>query len=93
MAHLMNRSQETGICPQNRKIAKVIPVFKNKGKNFLYVNYRPISLLSIFSKIMERLIYDKVFDFLVRYGILFKSQYGFRKGHNTSHTIVSERIM
>jgi hypothetical protein len=88
MAHLMNRSQETGICPQNSKIAKVIPVFKNKGKNFLYENYRPISLLSIFSKIMERLIYDKVFDFLVRYGILFKSQYGFRKGHNTSHAIV-----
>jgi hypothetical protein len=88
IAHLMNKSQETGICPQNSKIAKVIPVFKNKGKNFLYENYRPISLLSIFSKIMERLIYDKVFDFLVRYEILFKSQYGFRKGHNTSHAIV-----
>ena len=34
---------------------------------------------------MERLIYNKVFDFLVRYEILFKSQYGFRSGHNTTH--------
>jgi hypothetical protein len=37
---------------------------------------------------MERLIYDKLFDFLVRYGILFKSQYGFRKGHSTTHAIL-----
>jgi hypothetical protein len=37
---------------------------------------------------MEHLIYDKLFDFLVRYGILFKSQYGFRKGHSTTHAIL-----
>ena len=85
IAHLVNRSQDEGIFPENAKIARVIPVYKNKGGKHLDENYRPISLLPIFSKIMERLIYNKLFDFLVRYEILFNSQYGFRKGHNTTH--------
>ena len=42
-------------------------------------------MLPIFSKIIEKLVYNKIFDFLVRYEILFKSQYGFRRGHNTTH--------
>ena len=51
----------------------------------MFVNYRPISLLPVFSKIIERLIYNKLFDFLVRYQILFESQYGFRSKRNTTH--------
>ena len=85
LAHLVNCSQKSGIFPENGKIARIIPVYKNKGGKHMYENYRPISLLPIFSKIMEKLIYNKVFDFLVRYKILFKSQYGYRKGHNTTH--------
>ena len=42
-------------------------------------------MLPVFSKIIEKLVYNKIFDFLVRYEILFKSQYGFRRGHNTTH--------
>ena len=85
LAHLVNCSQKTGIFPENGKIARVVPVYKLKGDKHLYENYRPISLLPIFSKIIERLIYNKVFEFLVRYEILFESQYGFRTGHNTTH--------
>ena len=85
LTHMVNCSLRTGICPENSKLARVIPVYKLKGSKHLYENYRPISLLSVFSKIMERLIYNKLFDFLVRYEILFKSQFGFRKGHNTTH--------
>ena len=85
LCHLVNSSMKAGKCPQNSKLAKVIPVYIQKGSKHLYTNYRPISLLSTFSKIMERLIYDKLFDFLVRYDILFESQFGFRKGHNTTH--------
>ena len=85
LAHLINCSQKTGVFPGNAKIARVIPVYKNKGDKHLYENYRLISLLPIFSKIMERLIYNKVFDFFVRYEILFESQYGFRSGRNTCH--------
>ena len=43
---------------------------------------------AVFSKIMERLIYNKIFEFLVRYQILFKSQYGFTTGHNTTHATI-----
>ena len=85
MAHLVNVSQRTGIFPDGGKIARVVPVYKNKGSKNLFENYRPISLLPVFSKIIERLIYDKVFEFLVRYQILFESQYGFRSGRNTTH--------
>ena len=85
LAHLVNISQRTGIFPEGGKIARVIPVYKNKGDKRMFVNYRPISLLPVFSKIIERLIYDKVFEFLVRYQILFESQYGFRSGRNTTH--------
>ena len=85
MAHLVNCSMKAGKCPENSKLAKVVPVYKLKGSKHLYENYRPISLLSTFSKIMERLIYNKLFDFLVRYGILFESQFGFRRGHSTLH--------
>ena len=84
---MINKSQSHGIFPENGKIARVIPTYKNKGNKSFYENYRPISLLPIFSKIIEKLIYNKVFEFLVRYDILFKSQYGFRTGHNTTHAI------
>ena len=85
LAHLVNCSLKSGVFPRNGKIARVIPVYKGKGEKSEFVNYRPISLLPVFSKIIERLIYNKVFEFLVRYEILFESQYGFRSGHNTTH--------
>ena len=84
-AHLMNCSIAAGTCPDKSKIARVIPVYKEKGENYLCTNYRPISLIPVFSKIMEKLIYNKIFHFLVRSETLFKSQYGFRKGRNTTH--------
>jgi len=85
ITHLLNCSLSAGLFPDKAKVARVIPVYKNKGDKQCYSNYRPISLLPTFSKIMEKLIYDKLFRFLVRYQILFKSQYGFRSGHNTTH--------
>ena len=85
IAYIANCSIEQGICPDLTKVARVIPIYKEKGENYLYTNYRPISLIPVFSKIMEKLIYKKIFDFLVRYKILFKSQYGFRAGNSTIH--------
>ena len=54
LAHLVNTSQKTGIFLEGRKIARVIPVYKNKGNKKMYVNYCPISLLPIFSKIIQQ---------------------------------------
>ena len=85
ITHLMNCSLKKGICPDSSKISRVIPVYKNKGHKYLYTNYRPISLIPALSKLMEKLIYNKLEEFLIRYNILFKSQYGFRKGCNTTH--------
>ena len=79
---------KTGTVPDKMKIARVIPIYKGKGEKHLFTNYRPISLLPVFSKILEKMIYSKIFEFLVRYQILFKSQYGFRKGRNTSHATI-----
>ena len=50
-------------------------------------NYRPISLLPIFSKIIEKVIYQRLFNFLNTNNALFSSQYGFRKNHSTINAV------
>ena len=72
----------TGVFPSAFKVAKVTPVFK-KDDPHIFSNYRPISLLPCFSKILERLIYNRLDNFLTRFNILHKNQYGFRKHHST----------
>ena len=56
-------SIESGHVPDTMKLAKVIPIYKSKDKQMLN-NYRPISLLPIFSKIIEKVIYQRLFNFL-----------------------------
>ena len=77
----------TGIVPQQMKIAKVVPIFKTSDPT-LPTNYRPISLLTTFSKLIERLLYNKVMNFLTENNILYKHQYGFRPKHSTIHPII-----
>ena len=66
------------------KLAKVIPIFK-EGSKLCVENYRPISLLPVFSKILERLIYTRLSNFLKECNILYEKQFGFRMKHSTSH--------
>ena len=56
LIHLFNLSITTGIVPDKLKIAKVVPVYKNKGETTFPGNYRPISLLSIFDKLLEKVM-------------------------------------
>ena len=82
---LINQSLQSGIFSDKLKIAKVVPIFK-AGKDNIdsYVhNYRPISLLSCFSKIFERVIYNQLYNHLQLNKLLYDSQYGFRKSHST----------
>ena len=79
---IINQSLCTGIFPNRLKIAKVLPLFK-KDDNKSFGNYRPISLLSAFSKIFERLVFDQLYDYLVSNNLLYESQYGFRSNHST----------
>ncbi len=83
---VINNSLSSGIVPHCMKIAKVIPLYKAKDKQILS-NYRPISLLPVLSKVLEKTVYLKLAKFLEMHNILFESQYGFRKGHSTIHGV------
>ena len=87
VTYIINRSFDTGIVPSGMKIAKVIPIFKANDKCLLK-NYRPVSLLPAFSKLLEKIMYDKVISFLNSNNILYKHQYGFRAKHSTIHPII-----
>ena len=69
------------------KSAKVVPIFKS-GDKHNFTNYRPISLLSSFSKLLEKIVARQVSGFLNKHKLLYEHQYGFRKIHNTSHPII-----
>ena len=79
---IVNKSFLTGIVPSKLKIAKVIPLHKAKDPA-LFSNYRPISLLPVFSKILERLMYNRLYNFLTEHNILSTNQFGFRKKYST----------
>ena len=83
MTHtLFNKSFLTGIVPSKLKIAKAIPLYKTKDPA-LFSNYRPISLLPFFSKILERLMHNRLYNFLTEHNILAMNQFGFRKNYST----------
>ena len=65
------------------KLAKIIPVFKS-GDRFKFSNYIPISLLSQFSKILEKIFNKRLTSFIEAQHILSDGQYGFRNNHSTS---------
>ena len=84
---IFNKAITTGQYPDALKIAKVIPLFK-KGENTVISNYRPISLLSLLNKIFEKLLYRRLYKFLVKHNVLYKYQFGFRKGYSTSMALI-----
>ena len=85
--HIFNLSFNSGVVPIQFKIAKVIPIFKS-GDRTSMDNYRPISLLSTFSKILEKLVATRLTSFLTANNILSKWQFGFRPGHSTAHPMI-----
>ena len=85
--YLINLSFETGFAPGEFKIAKIVPIFKD-GDCHNFTNYRPISLLSSFAKLMEKIVAKQLIGFLKAHNILYKHQYGFRAKHNTSQPVL-----
>ena len=85
--HIVNLSIKYSKVPDKLKIAKVIPVHKKKDKD-IPGNYRPISLLSSINKILEKVICKRLTDFLEKHKVLFKYQFGFRKGHSTVQAVI-----
>ena len=83
----MNRSFSSGIFPDLLKIVKVVPIHKG-GSTQEMNNYRPISLLSIFDKIIEKLMHNRLYSFLEDHNILYKKQFGFRKNNSTTFSLI-----
>ena len=83
LEHIFNLSFNTGTFPDLMKVAKVKPLFKS-GKTNTFTNYRPVSLLPQFSKILEKLFNKRLDAFLNRHNILSEHQYGFRESRSTS---------
>ena len=81
LMHVINLSLLTGVFPSELKVAKVIPLFK-AGDPLLFSNYRPVSVLPLFSKILERLMYNRLLSFINQHKILYAFQFGFRIGHS-----------
>ena len=77
----------SGIYPGKLKHAKVTPIYKADDETDPN-NYRPISLLSVFNRIFEKLMYKRLQSFLNKNDILVKSQYGFREKCSTQHAIL-----
>ena len=76
------------VFPSAWKVAKVTPVFKGNGSRSDGNNYRPISVLPVLSKLLERHICDHLCDFLTSNGILYKLQSGFRKSFSTETALI-----
>ena len=93
LSRLVNSCFEEGKFPEILKIAKVIPLHKKESK-LNHFNYRPISLLSVFSKIYEKLLYTRIYSYLVKNDMIYNKQFGFRSKHSTNHALISitERI-
>ena len=79
---IINQSINTGIFPNKLKIAKVLPLFK-KNENYVFDNYRPVSVLSSISKVIEKVMHIQLYDYFNRFDFLYDNQYGFRTNHST----------
>jgi hypothetical protein len=87
LANIINISFSSGVFPSSLKLAEVIPVFK-KGDKTIVSNYRPISLLSNISKIIERIVRNRLYIFLESNDLIYDFQFGFRNGHSTNHALI-----
>jgi hypothetical protein len=88
LTHVLNLSLSQGFFPTELKLAKVIPLHKS-GDTKSINNYRPVSVLPVLSKILERLMYSRLINFINKHNILYKFQFGFREKHSTNMAIVT----
>ena len=83
LVSIINLSLSTDVFPESFKIAKVIPVFKADDPT-PFSNYRPISILPAFSKLLEKVMFNRLAEFLNLHNILCSKQFGFRNNRSTA---------
>ena len=87
ITHIVNLSIGESSFPSLWKTSKVVPLFK-KGDTVSPKNYRPVSLLPITSKILERVVYNQLIEYLEENNLLHPSHHGFRKNHSTTSALL-----
>ena len=87
LAQVANLPFQQGIFPEELKIAAVTPLYQAKDP-MMFNNYRPISLISVFAKILERLMYNRLLKFINKNQFFNKHQFGFRDKHSTFMALI-----
>ena len=87
LTHVINLSLIQGIVPEDLKSDRVVPLFKKNNKKEVG-NYRPVSILTILSKVFERALYDQIEFFLDQRQLLYKFQSGFRSRYSTDTCLI-----
>ena len=90
ITHIFNLSLAQGMLPTDWKIAKVTPIFKGKGSNFDPSNYRPISVIPILAKILEKCVKSQLVHYFTSNDFLCKEQFAFLKNHSTATALHSQ---
>ena len=87
LLHIFNVSLQNRTFPDESKLARVTPLLEN-GSDSDLGNYRPISVLPCFSKILEKIMYNRLYKHLSDNNVLYKKQFGFQEKHSTKHAIM-----
>ena len=87
LKHICNMSFQSGIFPFELKIANVVPIFKTSDE-MVFSNYRPVSVLPVFSKLLERLVYNRLIAYITNNKLLYEYQFGFQKGKSTHLALI-----
>ena len=87
ITHVMNLSIINGVVPNELKVAKVVPIYKS-GDRRLINNYRPVSVPPCFSKILEKLMYNRISNFINKHSLLNEYQFGVRQKRSTNQALI-----
>ena len=88
LMHICNMSLTEGVFPDSLKVANVIPLYKSDDPMY-FNHYRPVSLLCMLSKVFEKIMYDRLLNFVNKNDLLYAHQYGFRKNRSIYMALLS----
>ena len=88
LCYFVDNAFRQGIFPRSCKIAKIVPLFKT-WKTEELTNYRPISILTCFSEVFEKLIHSRLMSFFQKNSVLHDSQHGFRNSMSTTRAVLN----
>ena len=87
LVELFNKCIKLGYYPENMKVARVVPIHKGGDRNDIN-NYRPISILTQFNRLFERILANRLMSFFEKNKVITSKQFGFLRNHSTEHAIL-----